>query len=142
LQDQLITTETQLAQLQDFTPDNPQIPVLQTMAASLRREVEKQTSEIAGSRKSLSDVAVEYQRLYIESQFADKQLTTLLASLAEARSEARKQAAYIERIAQPSRPDKAVEPKRLRGIFTTFVLGLIAFGILSMLLAGVREHRD
>ncbi len=142
LQDQLIATQTQLAQLRNFTPANPQIPVLQTTADSLRREVGKRTSEIAGSRESLSNVAVEYQRLSIQSQFADKQLTTLLASLAEARSEARKQSAYIERIAQPSRPDKAVEPKRLRGIFTTFILGLIAFGILSMLLAGIREHQD
>jgi capsular polysaccharide transport system permease protein len=30
----------------------------------------------------------------------------------------------------------------LRGIVATFVLGLVAYGILTMLLAGVREHRD
>ena len=142
LQDQLIATETQLAQLRAYTPSNPQIPVLQTSANSLRNEVAKRTSEVAGNRESLSGVAVEYQRLFLESQFADKQLTTVLASLEEARSEARKQQAYIERIAQPSMPDKAEEPKRLRSILTTFVLGLIAFGIFSMLLAGVREHQD
>ena len=40
-----------------------------------------------------------------------------------------------------SLPDEATRPKRLRGIFTTFILGLVAWGILSMLLAGVREHQ-
>lgn len=142
LQDQLIVTETQLAQLKDFTPSNPQIPVLQTTASTIKREIQDRTGEIAGNSKSLSGVAVEYQRLFLESQFADKQLVAMLASLAEARSEARKQQAYVERIVQPNLPDKAEEPKRIRGILTTFILGLVAFGIGSMLLAGIREHQD
>lgn len=142
LQDQLITTKTQLEQIRRLAPANPQIPALQSSAASLQREIDERTRGVAGNRGSLSRVFVEYQRLFIESQFADRQLAATLASLSDARSEARKQQAYIERIAQPSRPDAAVEPKRIRGILTSFVLGLIAFGILSMLLAGVREHQD
>lgn len=142
LQDQLITTKTQLDQLRNFAPANPQIPVLQTTAQSITREIERRTKEVAGNRESLSGVAVSYQRFFLESQFADKQLTAMLASLADARGEARKQQAYIERISQPSLPDRPLEPKRLRGIVTTFILGLIAYGILSMLLAGIREHQD
>ena len=61
-------------------------------------------------------------------------------SLEEARNEARRKQAYVERIVQPSLPDEAQEPRRLRGIFATFVLGLIAWAILTMLLAGIREH--
>jgi capsule polysaccharide export protein KpsE/RkpR len=33
-----------------------------------------------------------------------------------------------------------MEPRRLRGIFATLVISLIAFGIARMLLAGVKEH--
>lgn len=142
LQDQLIATNTQLDQLNRLAPANPQIPVLRTTVGSLSREIEERTRNVAGNRESLSGVAVEYQRLLVESQFADKQLAVTLASLSDAQSEARKQQAYIERISQPSLPDIAVEPRRLRGIMATFVLGLIAYGILSMLLAGMREHRD
>ena len=142
LQDQLITTKIQLDQVRRLSPSNPQIPALQSTVKSLQREIDDRTKGVAGNSESLSGVAVEYQRLFIESQFADRQLALTLASLSDARSEARKQQAYIERIAQPSRPDAAVEPKRVRGILTSFVLGLIAYGILSMLLAGVREHKD
>jgi capsular polysaccharide transport system permease protein len=39
-------------------------------------------------------------------------------------------------------PDVAQEPRRLRSVAATFILGLVAWGILSMLLAGVREHQD
>jgi capsular polysaccharide transport system permease protein len=30
----------------------------------------------------------------------------------------------------------------MRSILSTFLLGLMAWGILSMLVAGVREHQD
>jgi capsule polysaccharide export protein KpsE/RkpR len=46
----------------------------------------------------------------------------------------------VERVVQPNVPDAPMEPRRLRGIFTTLVLSLIAYGILRMLLAGVKEH--
>lgn len=39
-------------------------------------------------------------------------------------------------------PDEAQEPRRLRGILATLILGLISFAIISMLIAGVREHHD
>jgi capsular polysaccharide transport system permease protein len=48
----------------------------------------------------------------------------------------------LERIAQPSLPDAALEPRRMRSILSIFVAGLVAWGVLSMLLAGVREHKD
>jgi len=65
-----------------------------------------------------------------------------MTSLQGAEDEAQRKQAYIERIAEPSRPDSAAEPRRLRGIFATFVLGLIAWGILRLLLAGLHEHHS
>ena len=48
--------------------------------------------------------------------------------------------AYVERIVQPNLPDAPMEPRRMRGILATLILSLLAYGILRMLLAGVREH--
>ena len=101
-----------------------------------------ETTKVTGGALSLANKAAEYQRLALEREFADKQLASALASLEQARSEAQRKQVYIERIAQPSLPDIALEPRRLRSIVATFVLGLVAWGILSMLLAGVREHQD
>jgi capsular polysaccharide transport system permease protein len=80
--------------------------------------------------------------LELEREFADKRLAAALTSLQEARNESRRQQAYVERIVQPSFPDKAQQPRRLRGILATFMLSLVAYGILTMLLAGIREHKD
>jgi capsular polysaccharide transport system permease protein len=99
-------------------------------------------SGVAGGDTSLAAKAADYQRLALEREFADRQLAGALASLEQARNEAQRKQLYLERIAQPSLPDVAVEPRRIRGFFATFVLSLIAWGILSMLIAGIREHQD
>lgn len=142
LQDELIATRTQLRQVESLTPRNPQIGALRLRADELSRQIGDQMSLVAGGRGSLANTAVKYQALALESQYADKQLTAALASLQDARNEARRKQAYVERIVAPNRPDAPLEPRRVRGIFATFVLGLFAYGILSMLLAGVKEHTD
>ena len=142
LQDELIATKTQLAQLKAFTPQNPQIPAMQLRAKTLQGEMDIETGKVTGDGRSLSNKAADYQRLALEREFADKQLGSAMASLELARNEAQRKQVYIERIVQPSLPDLAMEPRRLRSILATFVLGLVAWGILSMLLAGVREHQD
>lgn len=142
LQDELIATKTQLAQLKAFTPQNPQIPALEKRASTLQAEMDMETTKVVGGERSLAHKAAEFQRLALDREFADKQLASALISLEQARNEAQRKQVYIERIAQPSLPDIALEPRRLRSILATFVLGLVAWGVLSMLLAGVREHQD
>jgi capsular polysaccharide transport system permease protein len=75
-------------------------------------------------------------------EFSNKQLASAMVNLESARNEAQRQQIYLERIAEPSRPDAAQEPRRLRGILATFLVGLVAWGVISLLLAGVREHQD
>lgn len=142
LQDELIASKSQLAQLRSFTPENPQIPVLQTRINGLTREIDSETSKMAGGARSLAGVQVRYQRLVLESQLADKQLAGALASLEDARNEARRKQVYLERIVQPNIPDEPLEPRRMRGILSVLALGVVAWVVLSMMLAGVREHRD
>lgn len=142
LQDELIATKAQLAQLQMLTRDNPQIPVLKQRIQMLESEIELESARVAGSGRSLASKAAEFQRLALDKEFADKQLASALVSLEQARNEARRQQLYLERIAQPNLPDAAMEPRRLRNILAVFVLGLIAWGVLSMLIAGIREHQD
>lgn len=142
LQDELIAARTQLLQLRTYAPDNPQVAVLDTQVSSLNREIEGETDKIAGGQRSLAGAAPDFQRLALESQIADKNLAAVMASLEEAMNEARRKQAYVERIVQPNLPDEAVEPRRLRGIASTFALGLVSWGVLSMLVAGIREHGD
>lgn len=142
LQDELIATKTQLDQVRTFTPDNPQIPALQKRSSTLQSEMDAQMAKVAGGGTSLTNKTAEFERLTLERTFADKQLGAALASLEQARNDAQRKQLYLERIVQPNKPDVAVEPRRFRGILATFILGLICWGVLTILVAGVREHRD
>ncbi len=142
LQDELIATKTQLDQVRTFTPDNPQIPALQKRVTTLQSEMDTQMAKVAGGGASLTSQTTQYERLSLERAFADKQLGAALASLEQARNDAQRKQLYLERIVQPNKPDVAIEPRRMRNILTTFLLGMIAWGVLSMLLASVREHQD
>jgi capsular polysaccharide transport system permease protein len=142
LQDELIATTVQIAQVKATSPDNPQIQSLKKRAETLRSEITAESAKVAGPGRSLSNQAAAFQRLALERDFADKQLASAMASLESARSEAQRKQVYLARVVQPSLPDMAQEPRRLRNVLATLVLGLVFWGILSMFLAGVREHHD
>jgi capsular polysaccharide transport system permease protein len=142
LQDELILTKTQLSQLEAFTPANSQIPALANRSRTLQGEIDKENSKVTGGNGSLATKAGEFQHLALESEFANKQLASALASLESARNEAQRKQVYLERISQPSLPDVAQEPRRLRSVLACLIVGFVAWGILTMLLAGVREHQD
>jgi capsular polysaccharide transport system permease protein len=140
LQDSLIAARTELAQLQLYTPQNPRIPVVKTQLATVQRQINQEMGKVTGSHGSLAQSAIRYERLELESDLANKQLAGSLASLEQAQNEARRKQAYVERIVEPNLPDSPIEPRRLRGILATLALSLVAYGILRMLLAGVKEH--
>jgi capsular polysaccharide transport system permease protein len=142
LQDELIATTTQLAQLQAFTPANPQVAVLKNRAATLQSEIAKEIVRVTGGQSSLANKAAGFQHLLLEAEFSSKQLGSALASLETARNDAQRKQVYLERISEPSTPDVAQEPRRIRGVFSTLILGLVAWGLFSMVLTGVREHSD
>lgn len=142
LQEELIASKTQLIQLQSVTKENPQIPVLKRRIESLRDAIEEETKNVTGGSASLANKASAYQRLALENDFAAKQLAAAMAGLEQAKNEAVRKQLYIERIIEPGKPDIAIEPKRLKAIAGTLLFGLMAWGVLSLFVSGIKEHAD
>jgi capsular polysaccharide transport system permease protein len=116
IQEELISTEAELAQLKSLSPENPQVAALTSRAETLRDAIASEASKVTSARDSLSARAPDFERLALESEFADKQLGVALSSLESARAEARQKQLYLERLVQPGLPDKAMEPRRLRSL--------------------------
>lgn len=142
LQEELIAAEGQLMQLRLLSPDNPQVVALRSRIEALRRSIGTETSKVAGAGGSFTSKASEYERLLLEKTYADRQLASALAALDSARNEAQRKQLYLERLVQPSLPDKAMEPRRLRSVGMVFVLGMILWGVVSLVVASVREHTE
>jgi capsular polysaccharide transport system permease protein len=142
IQEDLIATEAQLAQLRKISPTNPQISGLESRAETLRKAIASEAGKVTSANGSFSARAQTFERLTVDSEFADKQLGTALADLETARSEALRKELYLERLVQPSLPDKSMEPRRIRSVFTVFLLGLMVWGVASLVIAAIREHAD
>jgi capsular polysaccharide transport system permease protein len=139
----LVQTNAMLVQLRLVASENPQIPVLNNRVQSLETEIAATSARLAGGNPSLATKVAEFQRLAFDNEFANRQLASALASLEQARNEVQRQQLYVERVAQPSLPDEAMEPRRVRAVLVAvFVLGLVAWGVLWLLVASIREHVD
>ncbi len=142
LQDQLIANQGQLDAIRIHAPRNPQIPVLESNIHSLEQEIQKLSSEVTGAGESLATKDVEYERLTVNQVLQQKLLEVAVTSLEQARLTALKQELYLETISNPSLPDDNEEPKRGQDILATLLVSLIIWGILTIVIAGVREHHD
>ncbi|MGE0310868.1 MAG: hypothetical protein AB7P21_04505 [Lautropia sp.] len=142
LREELLAAETQLNQVRQVSPDNPQIGSLQRRVSALVRAIGDENARVLGRSGGLVGKSPDFDRLTLEKAFADRQLASALVTLDTARSEAQRKQLYLERLVQPHLPDKAVEPRRIRSVFTVFVLGLVAWGVLGLVLGGVREHTE
>lgn len=143
LQDALIQTETQLVQARELTPENPQIKAMETRIASLKKNIAEKSKLVTGaSDVSLSNRSVEFQRLQLEKELADKRLASAMAGYEQAKTDFNQKQLYLERLAMPSLPDEATKPKRIKNVLSGFVFGLLLWGVLRLFVAGVREHND
>lgn len=142
MQDELLATRSQMMQIESLSKENPQLPVLRQRVQLLEREIQAEIQRVTGGDHSLAGKAGEFQRLALDKEFSEKMLASAMSSLEQARSEAQRQQLYLERVAQPSKPDEAMEPRRFRAVLVTLIVSLILWGVLTLLIAGVKEHHE
>ena len=142
LESELVATQALIAQVEKLANNNPQLPALRQQALFLQKAIQAETARVVGvPHDSLAAKAQQYSRLSVQKEAAGTILAGAIAALETARNDARRKVIYFERIAQPSTPDVAMEPHRLRSIAATFLLGLIVWGVASLLVVAVKEHR-
>jgi capsular polysaccharide transport system permease protein len=142
LETQLASMRAERAGLAASAPESPQLPVLDKRIAAFSAQLEAERSRTAGEADSLAPMVGEYERLTLERDLAVKTIGAAVANLEAARMEARRKQLYLERIVRPNLPDKAEEPKRLRAVLTVLVASMVAYGTLSLVIAGLREHHQ
>jgi capsular polysaccharide transport system permease protein len=120
---------------QRLTKAQKAVSKLQSELAELPSE--QPDGEIRASRVKLE---AELESALMEKTMADKQYLSAMSSLEMAKVEATRQSRYLSIIASPSSPDDATHPKRILGVVTVLFASLALFGILSLLVAAVREH--
>jgi capsular polysaccharide transport system permease protein len=142
LEAQVATLKAQRAGLAASAPQSPQLPVLDRNIAGFEAQMNAERTREAGQADSLAPKLGEYERLLIDEDIAAKALTAAEGSLEGARLDASRKQLYLERVVSPDLPDKAEQPHRFRIIFTVLIASLVAYAAISLLVAGLREHRQ
>nr|AAM55488.1 HctC [Avibacterium paragallinarum] len=144
LQDELIAIQTQLDQVRGVISGYPQVKVLKARQFESIRERSGTTIEsgVFEGKPFFNNTISRVPAVNLDETLAKQQLTAAMSCVTSGKEEAGRQQLYLEIIAKPSHPDLALEPHRLYNILATLILGLVIYGVSTLLLAGVREHKN
>ena len=107
-------------------------------------QMKKEANALSEFQKNKNKDAnlAEYQQILINNTVAKQQFEAATLSLRNAQVEITKKQLYLERIEQPSVSDVSFKPARTYYTISTFIISLIIYGIVNLIIAGIREHKD
>lgn len=129
-------------ELQTSSPRNPEITSLDTKIETLNAQIRDQWLSLAGENASLAPQISAYERLVIDRELAVKLYAAANESLEQARSEARRQSVFVERISEPQSADKPRHPRRWLNTLLVAALAFMAFVVVDRFAANLRRHRQ
>jgi capsular polysaccharide transport system permease protein len=130
LQAYLVSTHPSIVQL------NQQIAAVQQQATQERAKLASRTG------RTLNVTIEEFQRLELESAFAQDVYKTALAALERGRIEATRTIKQVSILQMPTKPEYPLEPRRLYNTLVFVVVALLLAGVFQLLAAIVRDHKD
>jgi capsular polysaccharide transport system permease protein len=142
LDTQIIAAQAQRSSLAALAPQSPLLPDLDQKIRSLEDQRAQENVRVVGESDSLAPKIGEYERLQLDRDYAAKSLASADAALEQAQIDARKKTDYVEHISEPDLPDQAELPERTETVATVFVSALIAYAIIMLVAAGLREHKQ
>ena len=145
VRDELVRADAELSALKETMQDDaPPLKLMEARIRSLeaqRRSVEGEVTDTRKTRaEALSRVMGSYEELESERSFAETAYRHALEALDRARLEADRQHLYIAAFVPPSLPEKALFPRRLRGLGTVFLIAFAVWAIGGLTLRSVRDH--
>lgn len=141
LQAQLTLARTEAQNARNFLrADNPQYVNLQNRIRAIEAQIaEDREASTRGGEALLVQLAA-YERLVMEREFADKQLSSATTSLEGARYETQRQQLYVARVVQPSMPVYPLYPRRLLILLSVFGCLAIVYAVGRLIASGLREN--
>ena len=140
---ELAKAQTELTALLSYLRnDSTQVVTAKSRVSALKKQLAKERRRLAGpqSKGTFVPLLAEYERLKIEDEFAKQAYTAAGASLEVARAEASRKHLYLVAFVEPSLPDEAMQPERLKMIITVIVCSLLIYGLVSLLTEAIKEH--
>lgn len=117
--------------------------MLQNRLTVLQKQLQSEKARLASQMqgdKPLSALVSEFQSLTLEEEFAQKQLTSAMASLETARVQAESKSLYVESFQKPMVPDESLYPRPIVFSLVFMLAAAVLLGLVSLIVAAIREH--
>jgi capsular polysaccharide transport system permease protein len=136
--------ETQRSALLGYlTPNNPAVINMNMQIEAIDKQVAKEKSELTSSHsKTLNNISEEFLRLKMDADFATATYQTALTALEAGQVGASRLIKKVSVIEHPTMPEASMMPTIWINSLVFTVISLMAAGIIALLTAIVRDHRD
>lgn len=144
LEAQRTELETQRSAMQAYLVANhPNIVLLNQQIAAVEKQlIEEQAKLAAPGGKPLNRTVEEFQRLEMEASFSLDMYKTALVALEKGRIEATRIIKKVSVIQAPSLPEIPLEPRRGYNAVVFVLFAMLLSGVVQMLSAIIRDHKD
>lgn len=146
LQAQRARLETDLSSLRGFLNDDAyQVQALKSRIAALTQQIDaerKRATVSDGKAGRLNKLALDFEGLKLQAEFARDAYKLALAAVENARIDASQKIKSLVVIEPPSLPETAEYPLVAYNLGTLLAICLLTYAIARLALATIREHQD
>lgn len=137
--------QIQLASMEAYlVADHPSLVELRQQIAAIDSQLVRERSRLAGNGRGgrINSQVEEFQRLRLQAEFAQNLYQNALTALEKGRIEGGRTIKAMSVIQPPTLPDKPVRPRRIYNTVLVTLVVLLLVGLLQLIVAVVRDHRD
>lgn len=146
LQASITRAEAELRTMRSYlNEDSFQLKALRMQIDSMRAQLENERVRGTGNGKQsdrLNALALEFQSLQMQGEFALDAYKVALAAVENARIDATRKIKSLVIIEPSTLPQTAEYPRRVYNLVTLLVASLLLYGVVRLVLATIREHQD
>ncbi len=126
-----------------LNPDNYELKKLKTEIQEIEKSLAKAKKGLTGNDKNrLNSILFQYEKLKLQFEFAVEVYKTSLVELETTKLDAIKAAKTLSIVSQPNLPDGYTYPNKPKDFITLTMVILLMYGIFSMLLAIIKDHKE
>jgi capsular polysaccharide transport system permease protein len=119
------------------------VMALKAKIGALENQLAVERKKLVGNgNNNFSDVNAQYAELLLDLEFATDLYKASLMSMEQARIEAYRKLKHLVVVDSPSLAEDAEFPRRLYNLVSILVVLTLLHGVLKIILATIKEHRD
>lgn len=126
-----------------LVPDHPDVVQLDQQLAAVSQQIVAERAKLAAPKGGrLNSTIEEFQRLEAESVFAQEMVKSAMTALEKGRIDALRNVKKVSVLQAPTEPEYALEPRRIYNIVVFALMAFLMAGVLHLVAAIVRDHKD